>query len=181
MFEKKIFLLLILIGPTFSLDSLAEDLDPGREKKIKAALVYYMGKFVSWPVDRGNDQLTTFCLVEPDDLSEVIKKTLVESQLGGRKVVFRKINNPGKDQLKDCEVVLVSQLGHKHASVMRKRLKGKPVLMICFHMNLYWRDCPMQIYDKKNKAKIGVDMALMEGSGLYVSSELLGIVNVKKK
>jgi len=180
MLKKTIFLLVVLNYPSFCAESAAEDFDLSQEQEVKAALVHYLGKFVSWPVDRGNDQLTTFCLVEPDDLSLRVKKSLAKSQVGARKVAFREISDPGKEQLEDCEVVLISQRGHKHASVLRRRLKGESVLMICIHMKLYWQDCPMQVYEKDEKAKIGVDLALIEGSGLYISSELLGIVEVKK-
>jgi hypothetical protein len=154
-----------------------------RAGKIRSALVYYLTKFVTYPPDdpeHGQGSIK-ICLFGQDPINNVLPGVIKNKTAQGRALEIEDFNisEPTDKSIQECEVQF---FGSEIKAVGLKALKSasKGVLTVCSTQKVTWGSCMVQIFEEGNKAKLAVDIGLLQAGDLKVSSELLEVSLVRK-
>jgi hypothetical protein len=92
------------------------------EYAVKAALIYNIAKFVTWPpaVFPAAGEPLVVCVVGADPFGSTLDDTLKGRQVGGRPVVVRRVAEPEPP----CRVLFVSSSEHKRLGVILDKVKA---------------------------------------------------------
>lgn len=163
-------MLLVLLDP---LSSYSEDLRPA---KIKAALVYYVLKFVDWPQMESQDALPLImCKLGADNVSEQVREILATKEVKGRSVKVVEVSAEGAPLPEKCNVIYFStSVSEEVRSRINMTFKNESTLLtICEGQKNYSENCMVQIFEEENKARLSIDKARRTAAKLNISSELL--------
>jgi hypothetical protein len=172
-----VFALTILFVPSHSRADEAEE----RAGKIRSALMYYLVKFVSFPSDGEHSQGTIkICLFGKDPINTVIKDIVSSKTAQSRNLeVELNAEKLSPAELQKCEVDFFgTDVGEVGLSTLRAKTAG--ILSVCSVSKVSWGSCMIQIFEEENKAKLAIDIELLQAAGLKVSSELLEVSLVRK-
>jgi YfiR/HmsC-like len=158
----------LIVRPTFAESD-------NRPAKIKAALVYYVMKFVEWPYNNNSNQDIKFCTIGTDPVLEEIRELLSLKQVKKMPIKFVAISLESLTLARTCQVIYFSNdSDSKTKEQINKAIENEAaILTICEGIKDYSPNCMVQIFEDKNKAKLSIDKNSKTGSLLLISSELL--------
>ena len=147
-----------------------------RSGRIKAALVYYVAKFVNWP-NEANDSKNPLhvCVAGDDDVTPYLSETLSNKEVRSRKIEISKIESDlplSKSQLKNCD--LLYNAVHATSKSLAQELATRPILTLCNSLDPA-QLCMVRLFEKENRARIMIDPQAAKTAGLSISSELLEV------
>ncbi|MCB0332142.1 MAG: YfiR family protein [Bdellovibrionales bacterium] len=163
----------LLLAPPCSADST-------RSNRIKAAIVYYIAKFVRWPTEN-DSSLHEFrvCYLKPSSFISEVDKILKNKTVRNKSFRLKLLPSSDsslQDQLRtSCEILLLHKSEIPSYQTFLQDLKDKPILSICTTSSPQWDECAIQIFEEKNRGRIALDRQWVEQSKLVVSSELLSL------
>lgn len=152
-----------------------------RQARIKAAVVFYIAKFVDWS-SLPNTEVPAnreLCLFKEGALHPALEATFAGKVVQGAPFSVRKIDSLAASAVDSCSVIFVSRENHDGIKDELKKLATRPLLTVCENDSLEWGACMMQIFPEANKARIAFDQSLATSSRLRISSELLGLAVVR--
>ena len=168
---KVILFFIILLTPTQFIFA-----DSPREQKIKAAVAFYIAKFIQWPVNIEKPRTSLrLCTIEGSEMTPFLNEVFDGKTIN--KLPVNVLNLMSTDGLMKsaCDIIFVSRDQSEKNNSDIAALSGHPVLSICEHDKLTWGACMAQIFPSDNRAKIAFDINLAARAGLKVSSELLAL------
>lgn len=110
-----------------SASTVASQGPPASEAAVKAGFVFNFGKFTEWPVTALPAGPLQLCVVGQDPQGAV-GSTVEGRTLQGRPVSVRR--NPRTDELRQCQIVYVTDLDERRQSEVLRALRHLPVLTV---------------------------------------------------
>lgn len=173
---RAVFLLLSLVvsfTPAFS------DETTSREQKIKAALIYYIAKFVEWPLSSSKLSIQV-CVQASQGMFAEVQDTLRGKVIGSRPIDIQKFaDSESLYSSTTCNLVFFDRAELLANPSLPEKLKGRSILTVCEVERPEWGSCVIQIFEQDNKARLAIDTALATSAKLKISSELLELALVK--
>ena len=172
-----VFAFSLLISPRVSNADETEE----RAGKIRSALIYYLVKFVSFPTASVHSPgPIKICLFGKDPLNTFISEIVSNKTAQGRPLeVYLNSESRNFGDLQKCEVDFFgTEIGEQGLAALKSKSPG--ILSVCAVEKVSWGSCMIQIFEEGNKAKLAIDIELLNAAGLKVSSELLEVSLVRK-
>lgn len=147
--------------------------------KIRAALVFYIVKFVEFreiPLDK-----VSICTIRDDAMQSYLAETVADKRLHGRGLDVRRISaSPSDADLENCNVAFFGfeAVGENASAIERANVLG--LLTICLVEKVKWGRCTIEIFEENNKNRIAVDLRDQAKSNVTISAELLEVSLVNR-
>lgn len=179
----------------FCQSSLSHALDnEHRLAQVKAAYVYNILKFTSWPADSWskNDELQV-CVVGRDLVTDSLKKGVKGRQAQGRQIevlvfndsLFHKEHSKILASLERCHFIYISEEVAEYNALIVKLMKGKNTLLASNSADFVHQGGMVGIgFDQGiGRVRFLINLDAVKSGGLAISSKLLKFANVigKKK
>jgi hypothetical protein len=148
------------------------------EYAIKAAMVFKIAKFVSWPKQAftGLSEPLSVCVQESNPIAPALS-TLSGKPIHGRPFSVRYLKeNPV--MFNDCQILLVPKNSGKRQTAFLKAISSQPVLTIVENDNFKKQGGIIGLEIKQNRVQFAIDVAASENAGLDISAQLLQLAKI---
>ena len=150
-----------------------------RADRIRAALVFKITKFVSWP-DLGPSaaEPLRFCSVGPSPVAEALASGVIGRSVGDRPAVFEMIPPDSPGALLRCHVVYFSgQLGGSVDDILRS-LRKHPILTVSDRADFARGGGAIALVRGNNRITFEINLASARAGGLQVGAPLLELATL---
>lgn len=161
-----------LLGTLLTTASRAQA-DAASEYRVKAALMYRIAKFVTWPNHHDNNLGLCVLGADPFGASLDALESLTVRDDDVR--VYRKINL--RDIDKDCAVVFISESERSRIDIVLSRLAGLPVLTIADFQGFAEQGGIIEFSRAAPRIGFRINVDASERAGLKISSQLLQVAS----
>jgi len=165
---------LILCVLSSALPSLGQELN--REYTIKAAYLYNLGRYVTWPTAAFADPQSPFVIgvMEPDFVGPDLQKIAEVKTIEGRPIQIRRFTRP--DEVKRCHILFLpkSADGPIQQELIR-RLAGSHTLLVGESEEFLDRGGAIAFIIRDNNVRLLIALEAAQREKLQVSSKLLQI------
>ena len=154
--------------------ALAESAQP--EYRVKAAIVYKVAKFVSWPSSAfdSNQAPLVMCITGKDPFGQYIDN-LDGKNIRGRPLVVRRVDNDALS-LQRCHVVFVPE-GSAEREILAA-LRSRPVLTIGDSATFAETGGVLGLSLENNRIAFEINLDAAKNSGLDISASLLQLSKI---
>lgn len=152
---------------------------PGmRERQIRAALVYKLTRFVTWPDDalpaRGP---FVFCYISDDPAASVLAG--IEGRaIQNRRTRMRRLTSPGPDAIRDCNLLYLAD-GAALSQDTRSATKTSATLIVADGPRAGTDAAMVQLVPRDNRVTLVVDLDLVRSARLRIDATLLQLVEIQ--
>lgn len=157
-----------------SLPLSAEDLE-----RQKAAYLFQLARFITWPEFQHQLSFFTICLYK----SETLKPILLEAQ--GRKVQgrpFKVMTLEDFDAIPSCQILFARHFDGKARLAMQQRIERIPVLFSSDMPGFTELGGTLELKHRGNDdTKIAINIDTATASGLIVSSNLMELAEIIRR
>lgn len=169
-FSTRIFLV-ILLGAFFASAAVlyAEELQLN-EQQLKAAFVFNIARYVTWPTTPHESQLFTVGVIGQGRNSSSLG-SLQGKTIHGRKIVVQSITD--LDEVTNCQLVFIETSERKNIYRILSTLKDYPVLAISEIDGFSQYGGIITLRVVSNRMTFEVNLKSARASGLIISSNLL--------
>jgi len=167
---KKLFVIAVL---TFSGQVLA--LDAAKEYEIKAAFLFNLGSFITWPDGHfaAPDSLFEICVLGNDPFGERLDVITAGQKISGYPVRIMRVTTNA--EVDTCEVLFISDSEQRRVQSIFARLHAKPILLVGDMDNFVIYGGMVQFFPRGNKIRLMLDPQAFNDAGLKASAHLLRI------
>ena len=143
------------------------------EYDVKAAIVFKIAKFVSWPEQAftDNSEPLAVCVHKDDPLAEALR-SLNGKPIKGRVFSVRYLNGQ-KFEPNYCQILLIADNYSDSEIEIIDSISDQPVLTIVDHDRPVSRPGIIGLQIKKNHVQFDIDVGASESAGLDISAQLL--------
>jgi len=151
------------------------------EAELKAAFVFNFAKYVDWPADALNASAGTFnlCLVGGrDDLFAAL------AGMDGKTVKGRslRVRSAGRaDELKSCQILVLSDSEAAHFDTILRRLDGVPVLTVNGSGRFLDAGGIIGLITEGKKIRFDINLGAARRNNLALSSNLLKLARTVRQ
>lgn len=166
----------VLILPAHGHEEAASEAPVALEYQIKAAFLYNLANFVTWPEDafHEREQSFTFCTVGQDFFRGVLDITLTNMQIQGRRTEVKKFHDAGQmPGLSDCRILFVSHPEQYNIAHITRQVGNASTLTVGESEHFICRGGMVLFYEKDRKIRLAINYDLMKASGLTANPNLL--------
>lgn len=162
-------LAIALVSPTQ-----AEDIS--REYRIKAAYLYNLGKFITWPNENEipKDAPITICIYGYNPFERYLDK-LQERQIRGRPISVRYLGE--NDAVDGCQLLFISQLNTLRPKLLSAPPPYPPILTISDDQDFLNHGGHVSLVANNNNVQLDIDLTRAKQTGFNVSASLLEIAH----
>lgn len=143
------------------------------EDKVKAAIVYKVTKFVTWPKKK---QTLTICVLGEGPINHELKKIHQKNSLGRRLTVTHKDPNAPFEKL--CDILYIHSTSKEITRKVLTSLKGKPILTVSDTRSFAENGGIVGLKRQGKKMSFYINSTSSEAAGLNISSQLMGLAKV---
>lgn len=147
-----------------------------REYRIKAAYLYNLSKFITWP---GEDQLAkdapiTLCVYGYNPFSDYLEK-LREHPVKGRTIAVRYIaENQSADE---CELLFISQHNATAPKLLAAPAPYPPILTVSDDRDFLMRGGMVALITVTNNVQLDINLTRAKQAGFVFSANLLEVAH----
>lgn len=166
--------LLLLLGPMLGSVARAEDIS--REYRIKAAYLYNLSKFITWPDEEtlGKDVPVTLCIYGYNPFETYLDK-LRERPVKGRTISIRNIS---ENQSTDgCQLLFVSQHNASTPKLLAAPPPYPPILTIGDNQDFLLQGGMVALISINNNVQLDINLTRAKQAGLTFSANLLEVAH----
>jgi len=148
------------------------------EYQLKAAFLLNFAKFVEWPANVFQDAKApiTVCIFGHDPFGSALDEIMRGKQINNRELLARRVNEPA--ELKNCQVVFVSENDGKRLPEILNRLNGANALVVGEAGDFAEHGGSVQFFLENNRVRFAVNVDAVQRAGLTVSSKLLVLAKI---
>lgn len=167
-------LLLLALGPTVTASE-----QTASELAVKAAIIYKIAKFVSWPeeVPAGNENSLPICLPAADPIGPALE-TLAGKTVQGRTITIQHFEQAGT-LASDCAILFLSQSAMLRRPSLVSNVAGAPVLTIGESAEFVEIGGIVTLEIRKNRVTFAINKGASDRAGLGISAQLLQLATVR--
>lgn len=146
--------------------------------KLKAALIYKIAKFVTWPADSTVKDSNNFgiCLLGEADFGEVLK-SLEGRSVKGRTIVVNRFTQSRSIDAR-CQIVFISASKRAFMEDIVRYLQGKPILTVSDEEDFARIGGMVQFKEQNNKVGFNINLKSADRAGIKISSQLLNLATI---
>ena len=151
---------------------------PVSESAVKAAIIYKIAKFVTWPdsaFDAGDESLSV-CMMANSPMAEAMS-TLQGRSVRGRPIVIRKFGRL-EDIKTGCHILYVHEDKTAPAQVALSRVAHTPVLTVGDGEVFVERGGIIALSIEDNRVQFAINLTASEEVGLEISAQLLQVARI---
>lgn len=143
------------------------------EDQIKAALIFRIANFVSWPDSTFEDESSPFmiCIVGNDNVYDALSASLKTKRIGGRRIAVER--RSVADDVTDCNLVFIAKSARQHTPDIIDETMDKPVLTIGDAEDFTEVGGIIQLVEKRGRLALEVQMDAAERANLTIKADLL--------
>ncbi len=147
------------------------------EQQLKAAYLYNITKYVTWPEKSFLSQQTpiNLCIVGKDPFKESLKP-IKKRSIFGRKFQINYYQNAA--QLNGCHIAYIASQNPPVVSKELKLLKGRHILTVSDIYNFAQKGGMVELRKEHNKIKLHVNLDALQNADLFISSKLLELSHI---
>lgn len=167
-------LLPLLVLMAFALRASCDDLS--REYRIKAAYLYNLGKFITWPDENTmpKDAPITLCVYGHNPFDSYLDK-LQERQIRGRAIAVRYIGE--HDAVEGCQLLFISQLNSTQPKLLSAAPPYPPILTVSDDQDFLNYGGEISLVTVSNNIQLDINLTRIKQAGFSVSANLLEIAH----
>lgn len=171
--HRALFVFAALIFAQISLGTNADELS--REYRIKAAYLYNLTKFITWPDEKGwpTEAPITLCVYGFNPFESYLDK-LSQRTAKNRQIAVRYLSDP--NELASCQLVFISQYNTRSAETL-KRISELPVLTVGDDPDFIVHNGLISLIAVGNNVQMNIQLTHARQTGFVVSANLLEIVH----
>jgi len=149
------------------------------EHAIKAAIVYKIAKFVSWPNNAFSDNgdTLTICLPANDPIGPAMD-ALAGKTVQGRTIDIRRFNDPSR-LANDCAILFLSQAAALPRPSLLSNVANSPVLTIGDTADFTDIGGIVTLEIEKNRVQFAISVGASDRAGLGISAQLLQLATIR--
>jgi len=137
---------------------------------VKAGFVYNFAKFTEWPAGALPAGHIVLCLIGLDAQGAV--STAIEGRpLQGRTLSVQR--NPRNDELKNCQIVYLSDVDERRQSEVLRVVRGQPVLTVGDADGFAEVGGVIGLIAASGRMQFEINNEVAQAAGLKISSQLL--------
>ena len=172
---KKLFSITIL---TLNLAFPAFALDTADEHEIKAAFLFNLGKFVTWPASSFKSANAPFyiCVLGNDPFGERLDVITADQIIFSHPVAVRRIATA--TEVLGCHSVFISDSEQLRVPAIFAALKKQPVLTVSDMDNFVAQGGMVQFSPRNNKIRLMLDPKALSDASLKASARLMQIAQL---
>jgi len=150
----------------------------GREYAIKAAFLYNMASYVTWPAAApgGADEPFVIGVLGTDPFGAMLDEIAATKTVEGRKIVVRRFR--GLADLAPCHVLFLTATEAKHLEPVLQKVGASPVLLAADTQGAATRGVHVNFFIESNKVRFEVNAEAAQRAGLRLSSRLLRLARI---
>jgi len=170
-------LALLSPGPVHAAE--ADDSD-ALERKVKAAVLFNLAKFVIWPADKlpNDGSPLRVCVLKPDPFGSTLVDATQGKVVNGHPLHVTVVGQSA--ELRSCHIAYTAEQTEAQLQLTMAALAGGSVLVVHeYHSAL--RDGSVRMYISSNKVRFEINAAQAERERLQLSSKLLGLSDVVRR
>jgi hypothetical protein len=148
------------------------------EHAVKAAIVYKIAKFVSWPEDSSaaNPQLLPICLPESDPIGPAMD-ALAGKTVQGRTIEIRRFEE-STTLTDDCAILFVSKSAALRRPSLLSDVANSPVLTIGDSADFADIGGIVMLEVANSRVQFAISMSASDRAGLGISAQLLQLAKL---
>jgi hypothetical protein len=165
-------LLLAAARPIAASDEVAPDV------AVKAAFLYNFAKFAEWPALAAGAPIAV-CVVGDDRLAAALVETVRGQMVSGHAL---EVGQPREVALwRGCHLLFITGAEARRSAAGLESLKPLPVLTISDSKDFARVTGIMELFVEAGRMRFAINLDTAEGSGLHLSSRLLGLAKIIRK
>lgn len=148
--------------------------DLAREYRIKAAYLYNLSKFITWPDEATQDKSTPvmICVYGYNPFGQYLEK-LQERTVKGRPIAIRYVND--RQPINGCQILFISQ----HNTAMPRQLAApsasSPVLTVSDDEDFLSHGGLVALVTVNNNVQLDINLSRAKQAGFIISANLLEV------
>jgi len=148
------------------------------EHEVKAAFLYNLGKFITWPSDIFDQQKDEFfiCIFGQDPFEDYIDMIAEAKKVQKRKIIINRFNQI--NQNKQCNIIFITKSEQSKLEHVLNWAKGKPILTVSDINSFIEKGGMIKFYKRHGRVNIAVAINRLERHHLKASARLLSIVKI---
>ena len=148
------------------------------EYAVKAAIIFKIAKFVSWPEHTfsGQSEPLSVCIRKDDPIAAAIS-ALNGKPIHGRSLSVRYFD----DSLKissDCQILFISNTHPEIQPALLDLVLGRPILTIGDSDQFIGQGGIIGLEIEQNRIRFAINIAASESAGLDISAQLLQLAKI---
>lgn len=149
------------------------------EHAVKAAIIYKIAKFVSWPAEapEGNQDMLPICLPAADPIGPALE-SLAGKTVQGRTITIHHFEEAGT-LASDCAILFLSQSATLRRPALISNVANAPVLTIGDSADFVEIGGIVTLEIKKNRVTFAINKGAGDRAGLGISAQLLQLATVR--
>lgn len=165
----RILLGLALCGPT-----IADDIS--REYRIKAAYLYNLSKFITWPDEDtiSKDTPITLCIFGYNPFENYLDK-LREHPVRGRTISIRYLDE--KQSVDGCQLLFISQHNANAPKLLTAPPPYPPILTVSDNQDFLTGGGMVALISANNNVQLDINLTRAKQAGLIFSANLLEVAH----
>ena len=146
-----------------------------KEYQVKAAFLFNFAQFVDWPpaVFTNAGMPFTIGILGRDPFGAALEATVQGETINSHKIIIERARTV--DDLKNCQLVFISQSEKNHVPEILSALDDRPVLTVSEIEGFARLGGSINFYLDGGKVRFEVNPAAAQRDGLKVSSQLLSL------
>jgi len=146
-----------------------------REYQVKAAFLFNFAQFVDWPAVTFADTNSPFCIgiLGNDPFGQALDETVQGETIDNHKIIIKRSQT--LDDLKDCQMIFVSQSEKGHITKILSDLDSKPILTVSEIEGFAQHGGGIDFYLAGTKVRFEINPGVAHSDGLKISAQLLSL------
>lgn len=152
-----------------------------KEYQVKAAFLYYFGKFVEWPETAfgGANSSFVMCILGEDPFGKELETVIQGKLIQKRPILIRRIQKTS--EVEACHLLFISSSEQKNISEALSVTEGAGVLAVGETPRFIEQGGAIQFLLRDNKVRFAINMTRTTQAGLKMSSQLLKLAIIQKE
>ncbi len=169
---------IVCLAACFCMGSTAAAYSASKEDKIKAAIVYKLGKFVEWPASafKNGSAPLVVCLLGPDPIGDVLARAKKQTVQGHRIVVVT--FGLGAVSTSGCHILYLPDGAIPELAQILDSLSTAPVLTISDTRGFARRGGMVGLVRSARRLKFEINLRAAKQAGLELSAPLLELADI---
>lgn len=152
--------------------------DVSTEYKFKAVFLFHFAQFVDWPTNAFSDPKAPLeiGILGDDPFDDFLDQTVQGENVNGHPLVIQRFHNP--NDIKDCQILFISQSENRQLGRILDSLKGKTVLTVSDINNFPENGGMIGFVTIQDKIHFRINTDAAHDANLTLSSKLLRLAQI---
>jgi hypothetical protein len=151
------------------------------EYKVKAAYLYNLTKFVTWPDSSFPAPESDFviAILGADPFGRSMDELLRDRTANGRRILLERVD--GLSRLGRCHILFVSRSLEQKVETILEQVAGRPVLTVSDLPGFGERGGIFTFFWEEQNVRFEVNQDAVRKSGLHLSAKLLSLARIRDR